>query len=286
MDLTKNIPLPELLEGKGLQSAFAKQQQYMEVLFNRGLLGHFKIDLNNTTVATEAFLREYIGYLLTEVSEMYEIYDRLSIEFLENDPLGNSHLFAEWRENILEELADIHSFALELLIFCNIGPNDIAELIQALVEDKVIPSSIINQNRRENILQDLFSCARYLNSTGGFYATGYSGRTLSTNEPSHRLTEPNEKPPVIEFSPDIHVNVQRLCWGLSHQYLMASQKLKKKPWKVQHKPLQTDAFLFNLLMGFVQMYRLFEYLDYNEYESLKFYTLKNQINLERVKSGY
>lgn len=271
-----NIILPE--KTMFLQDMFGLQKTLLESYVEISGLPNFPCSLQ--TKQNQKMIKEFLAYVSEELSEAFEHLEE--IMDLLNSPKSNtlSKFLSIKHLEVNEELADCWHFLLEVLIYCNVTPESISSFLLSEFQKLNIGDKFIIQNSEEGKI-DILEAAL-------FYSSIRNSERF--NKPSkldqYTQTRVDNVYGAYLLSPIILRDVGRLNWDIIHTSNITRGLLKNKAWKQTPVEANTKKFQEGLLLIFIKLCDLMEFLDFDSTGIYYTYHRKNLINQERIKTKY
>lgn len=142
MDSRDIIQEPGIIQGdKYLEEIYSMQKELLSGYIGIEGLPQYPIDIN--TKASQSLLKDFTARVVEELSEGYESFQAISESMSKNHwELANGNcedsIYIELLNNLQnanEENADAIHFFVELLIYANVGPEDIMSYMEKYAKD-------------------------------------------------------------------------------------------------------------------------------------------------------
>lgn len=151
MDSRDIIQEPGIIQGdKYLEEIYSMQKELLSGYIGIEGLPQYPIDIN--TKASQSLLKDFTARVVEELSEGYESFQAISESMSKNHwKLANGNcedsIYIELLNNLQnanEENADAIHFFVELLIYANVGPEDIMSYMEKYAKDNNYSREEIN----------------------------------------------------------------------------------------------------------------------------------------------
>jgi NTP pyrophosphatase (non-canonical NTP hydrolase) len=260
-------------KGQGFELLFERQLITMEVLKTQNKIGDFPFNLNEK--AGQKKIREYVGYLVEELTELHESYERVVTLHLSNAP------HKDIKDSLVEvnmEAADCLHFYLEILIMAGIDLETIKEFIYTgLKEENLYEAFSFNES---NLLKSIFQYAASVNVNEGKHLNKRNYYLFPT------LDFDYEHKAGSKISPEYTLIYAQESFTIISKLFKALSLLKKKEWRDSGADTDLHEFHSRLLLSFMYLIGYFDLLNLNETSILANYIIKNEIVLNRLKENY
>lgn len=223
-------------------------------------LPEFPLDLN--TRESQATLREYVGFLIEESSEMFVSYFTRADKVIRNQPVSGEPTLRE----IADEGADVLHFMLEVMLFANVGSEDVLSKLLALGAEEL-----------ETIDDTLFS---FIDKTLAREGLEYNPLTIFPISPQEKGLLGSV------VSTDSVQAIPILLWDLVNSLNLATSTLKLKPWKMKAGPVDENKLRESLAHSFIVLMAVFKLMGATPLNIYKAYVAKNDENFLRIKNKY
>ena len=242
---------------------------------------------NINSKESQALIRDFIGRVTEELSESWEKYLLVREEFERVRPTIISFInskdskedesgLMKLRQLLIDfnaEIADVTHFLVEVLIYSNIGPEELRKWVQKTCPDIV--------NEKPDIVDWMSRIACI------FYGTdGINRKYLYLPFEDEPLIA-GAKKVAIGSSYDMESTVYpSAMWNIIYQLNLAKNCLKNKPWKQKEVETDIDKYQQGLARAFFNFCHLLGLLDINSEGLYRIYHHKNLENKNRIKTKY
>ena len=273
----------QITDGRYLEEIYTLQKVLVDHYVKIEGLPPYPIDVN--TKKSQTILKDFTGRVIEELAEGFEshvlIANATNLHRLWFDEDGTSPEYVQMvnhLQNLNEEQADAMHFMTELLIYCNVQPDDIqAWLIKHAKEKGYEPSLgndvIDNAMRLGRLLwaSEIEECRQFHQVD----LTQYVSPTQLKYLPGARKYSDN----LIDLS-------ARLLWAVTFHINISRNCLKNKPWK--QSGVMTDETLYQskVVEAFMYMMTYFSSIGISSSQVYYLYFKKNKVNQFRIKSNY
>lgn len=290
MDIRDVKEEPQVVEGgMYLEKIYELQKVLVDHYVKIEGLPPYPISVN--TKPSQIILKDFTGRVIEELAEGFEshlLIDELTSNNLYwSDEDGSSNDYQQMvnhLQNLNEEQADAMHFMTELMIYCNIQPDDIQAWIDAYVKKYNFNS--INAG------------APYVGTDGDVIANaielGYAifeGDLTLSREGVNLVKYIDEVklkylPGARYLSMELMELSEKLLWRVTYHINISRNCLKNKPWK--QSGVMTDETLYQskVVEAFVYMMTYFGFIGMGSKEIYYLYFKKNMVNQFRIKSNY
>lgn len=273
----------QVTDGRYLEEIYTLQKVLVDHYVMIEGLPPYPIDVN--TKKSQTILKDFTGRVIEELAEGFEshvlIANATNLHRLWSDEDGTSQEYTQMinhLQNLNEEQADAMHFMTELLIYCNVQPDDIqAWLIKHAKENGYEPSLgndvIDNAMRLGNLFwaSEIEECRQFHQVD----LTQHVSPTQLRYLPGARKYSDN----VIDLS-------ARLLWAVTYHINISRNCLKNKPWK--QSGVMTDETLYQskVVEAFMYMMTYFSSIGISSSQVYYMYFKKNRVNQFRITSNY
>lgn len=283
---------PSVEHGLYLEKIYDLQKELME-----GYIGKIEKDLPMYPIDVnsrkgQAVLKDMSARVIEEIGEGYEstgyalnLLDKygfnLSIFSEEDHKMLLNHL-----QNSNEEQADAIAFFVELLLYCNILPEDIYDYVEKVVLQKYKPEPPIRFVHNLHSLMKIgvgLLKRRFDDLTVGVYLVLAQNDFDTLEEYDHVVSY---TPGYNNLSWAFHDNEAKLAWEVTYHLSVARNFLKNKPWKQTGVMTDEKALQSEIVLAFIEY---LGYLKYCGFDAESLYVLrfkKHRVNQFRQKSNY
>jgi hypothetical protein len=271
--------VPLIQRGLGFESMYAKQIQSMELLFKANKLVPYPVDLQSKE--GQVTIRQYFDFFEEELFEFNETYLKGIVKY-QNPNLIKKDEFMGFLKELHDEMADIYHFSLELLIFSDIGPIEVREVLKQISADNNWGAAI----NMDNLLNSIFTIAKLNNAYQQVVPQKNTYLKIELDEFIMALEgEPYYKMGLM-LGTDIYPQLTQYTYSVLSEYRAAFKLLKNKPWREGAPALNENKFQTQLIMGFLSLNGLLANFGCDEACLYNSYVDKNNEVLERIKNQY
>ena len=260
----KRIPPPN---SSYLEEMYNLQKELIKPYIGIEGLPEYPLDVD--TKANQALLKDFISRIIEELGEAFQEFEKLYILALGG--FENKLDAQQILSNFNEEIADALHFFLELLIYLNIGPQDLDSYAQHIMGD-------INLNLEEEPLDNLLKISRHHNNTigrniykaqSGYYVdvTGEDGFTIAGRKVGSEQI----------------INYKVMLWETTYTLQLVRNELKNKPWTQTGTLTNTEVLQEKAVQSFLTFMMWLEYTGHTSQSIYTVYYKKNQVNQQRIK---
>ena len=268
-------PTPQITDGSHLNEIFKLQKQLLEGYIKVEGLPPYPFNVNSK--ADQLNIKDFVGRVIEELGEAYQSYLRMLNTWEgkeDEDYIPNL-------SNFNEELADALHFFMEILIYCNIAPEDIGAFYLGLLKKENLVDAYWYGG--QDILLTSMQYARHKNSHNGLYTKDYRMEFMVIKDEvllDEFLRGGRRVGPL---------NTQMIAltmWGITYRLSLARNFLKNKPWK--QTQMMTDMLKFQeeIMYAWIELMNLFDFVGMTPESIFTIYFKKNQINQFRLASKY
>ena len=284
----------EITDGKYLEEIYSLQKQLIDGYVKIEGLPPYPLDVN--TKKSQTLIKDFVGRVIEELAEGYE--SLLQVQELteanhswaiklDKDKFTQclNHL-----QNAGEEMADAMHFMTELLIYCNIQPEDIksyilknypnSDKVQRLTSDNVIALAMIQ------------GLAYIKETLDGFLP---EEKNLVDLIQIYENLDQEEDMPIMDtrlltcgymYNPQLYLMFRNMMWDVTYHLNIARNFLKNKPWKQSQMMTNEIGFQEEIVKGFISLMGLFLMMGITDSNLYFMYFRKNLVNKFRQKSNY
>lgn len=297
MDI-RNIktPQPEVVDDKYLEALFKIQVNLMEGYYKIEGLPRPPLDIN--LKSTQVILKDFSSRVIEEIAEGYESTTNainictsvgFNIAMLEED---QKSMILNHLQNSNEEMADATAFFTELMVYAQIGPEDIYNYINTVLKDKVgLKNPVVT-------LQDIMMVGMVLlikdhrtwrnikaesewpvlklvleDSPGELNQTRY--------DKIHAYT-----PGFNGLSEYSHEQEALLIWDIAYHLNIGRNYLKNKTWKQSGEMTNELQYQEQVVLGFIKYCGYLMLVGFEPETLFHLCWRKNQVNVFRQQSNY
>ena len=286
-DIREQAPL---VDDKQLEEIYSLQKNLME-----GYIGKIEKDLPMYPIDVnsrkgQAVLKDMSARVIEEIGEGYEsttyALQLLSkYGFNKNIMTEEDHtMLLNHLQNSNEEQADAIAFFVELMLYCNILPEDVYRYVQNVLLKKYQTNKRFYWNL-ESLMEVGLALLqeRFGDLTSGLYRVIEDEDFETQEEADHVLSY---IPGYNCISLDFHDNEAKLAWEVTYHLSVARNFLKNKPWKQTGVMTDEKALQEEIVIAFIEY---LGYLKYCGFTAQSVYVLrfkKHKVNEFRQKSNY
>ena len=286
-DIREQAPL---VDDKQLEEIYSLQKNLME-----GYIGKIEKDLPMYPIDVnsrkgQAVLKDMSARVIEEIGEGYEsttyALQLLSkYGFNKNIMTEEDHtMLLNHLQNSNEEQADAIAFFVELMLYCNILPEDVYRYVQNVLLKKYQTNKRFYWNL-ESLMEVGLALLqeRFGDITSGLYRVIEDEDFETQEEADHVFSY---IPGYNYISWDFHDNEAKLAWEVTYHLSVARNFLKNKPWKQTGVMTDEKALQEEIVIAFIEY---LGYLKYCGFTAQSVYVLrfkKHKVNEFRQKSNY
>lgn len=293
---------PNYPEGTYLEDIYRLQKELLDGYVKIEGLPPYPVNIN--TKANQTLIKDFTARVIEELAECYESLVNINSIMEESMGLSNSFeleqdvvMVANHLQNANEELADSLHFMIELLIYTNIQPEDVANFIRKWVEKHHLRETkdVLNVLDKKN---DILQAAMELGYSMLFEYTPYMDLVLERNKLDifKKVDAFAKEPEKLDkrlmyaghkFNALTYISYKSVMWDVAYHLNIARNFLKNKPWKRSQMLTDEVKFQEEIALGFIMLCGLYKYMGIEESKDLYFiYFRKNLTNKFRQKSNY
>lgn len=248
----------------------------------------YPIDVNSRN--GQAVLKDMSARVIEEIGEGYES-TTYALQLLgkygfnKNIMTEEDHtMLLNHLQNSNEEQADAIAFFVELMLYCNILPEDIYRYVQNVLLKKYQTNKRFYWNL-ESLMEVGLALLqeRFGDITSGLYRVIEDEDFETQEEADHVFSY---IPGYNCISWDFHDNEAKLAWEVTYHLSVARNFLKNKPWKQTGVMTDEKALQEEIVIAFIEY---LGYLKYCGFTAQSVYVLrfkKHKVNEFRQKSNY
>ena len=286
-DIREQAPL---VDDKQLEEIYNLQKNLME-----GYIGKIEKDLPMYPIDVnsrkgQAVLKDMSARVIEEIGEGYES-TTYALQLLgkygfnKNIMTEEDHtMLLNHLQNSNEEQADAIAFFVELMLYCNILPEDIYRYVQNVLLKKYQTNKRFYWNL-ESLMEVGLALLqeRFGDITSGLYRVIEDEDFETKEEADHVFSY---IPGYNCISLDFHDNEAKLAWEVTYHLSVARNFLKNKPWKQTGVMTDERALQEEIVLAFIEY---LGYLKYCGFTAQSVYVLrfkKHLVNCFRQRSQY
>ena len=286
-DIREQAPL---VDDKQLEEIYSLQKNLME-----GYIGKIEKDLPMYPIDVnsrkgQAVLKDMSARVIEEIGEGYES-TTYALQLLgkygfnKNIMTEEDHtMLLNHLQNSNEEQADAIAFFVELMLYCNILPEDIYRYVQNVLLKKYQTNKRFYWNL-ESLMEVGLALLqeRFGDITSGLYRVIEDEDFETQEEADHVFSY---IPGYNCISLDFHDNEAKLAWEVTYHLSVARNFLKNKPWKQTGVMTDEKALQEEIVIAFIEY---LGYLKYCGFTAQSVYVLrfkKHLVNCFRQRSQY
>ena len=286
-DIREQAPL---VDDKQLEEIYSLQKNLME-----GYIGKIEKDLPMYPIDVnsrkgQAVLKDMSARVIEEIGEGYEsttyALQLLSkYGFNKNIMTEEDHtMLLNHLQNSNEEQADAIAFFVELMLYCNILPEDVYRYVQNVLLKKYQTNKRFYWNL-ESLMEVGLALLqeRFGDITSGLYRVIEDEDFETQEEADHVFSY---IPGYNCISWDFNDNEAKLAWEVTYHLSVARNFLKNKPWKQTGVMTDEKALQEEIVIAFIEY---LGYLKYCGFTAQSVYVLrfkKHLVNCFRQRSQY
>lgn len=281
---------PKVENGLFLEEIYELQRELME-----GYIGKIEKDLPMYPIDVnsrkgQAVIKDMSARVIEEIGEGYES-TGYALELLDKYGFNKDLLTQEDHQMLLnhlqnsnEEQADAIAFFIELMLYCNILPEDIYGYVEKVILKKYTTNRKFNHN-----LDSLMDIGLAILQERFGDITSYLYRILDDDD----FETKEEADHVFSYIPgyncisdSFHDNEAKMAWEVTYHLSVARNFLKNKPWKQTGVMTDEKALQSEIVIAFIEY---MGYLRYCGFTGENLYVLrfkKHRVNQFRQKSNY
>jgi hypothetical protein len=265
--------------GDFLTGIFKYQTNLINQYHLRGMVPAMPLDLNDRE--SQRFIKKLVSDMLEELVEANTQYETNILGFWNE----NGHKLVKesaatfdidaWQElkkavvNYTEELADVIHFFVEIMIYSNIGPEDVTayQNREGLLTGQLLGNSVRRMNNEASLVVLKLD----------------SFRMYSNMERSHDIKDDY---PGTNISPGIASIMEVLSYRILSKSKAATHKLKNKDWKQTEIGVQAMEYQSAVMEAWVAICDYMCFVGMSEKRMYLAYEEKNLVNQKRLQDGY
>lgn len=278
--------------GLELNKMFELQESLLEKYLKIENLPHWPLNIN--TRQAQAIVKDMSARVIEELGEGYESttyvlqkLDTLGFNFNTKWTREDYIQLLNHLQNSNEEQADAISFFINLLLYSNIGVEDIINYIQTKYPK--IWESMDEDTLTENlmvigygILVDRFSDINDNNHTWRIFRED----VFDLFKIKGFYNVQSYTPAFNEISWEFHDMEAKVCWEIAYHLSVARNYLKNKPWKQTEEMTDELRFQEELVIAFLELLGYFMFIGFTPNSLLQLRYKKHLVNEFRIKSKY
>lgn len=286
-DIREQAPL---VDDKQLEEIYSLQKNLME-----GYIGKIEKDLPMYPIDVnsrkgQVVLKDMSARVIEEIGEGYES-TTYALQLLGKYGFNKSIMTDEDHTMLLnhlqnsnEEQADAIAFFVELMLYCNILPEDVYRYVQNVLLKKYQTNKRFYWNL-ESLMEVGLALLqeRFGDLTSGLYRVIEDEDFETQEEADHVFSY---IPGYNCISWDFHDIEAKLAWEVTYHLSVARNFLKNKPWKQTGVMTDEKALQEEIVIAFIEY---LGYLKYCGFTAQSVYVLrfkKHKVNEFRQKSNY
>lgn len=273
------LKLSPLNGGDLLGGIFKYQTNLINQYLLKGVVPEYPLDFNNRD--SQRWLKKLVSDMLEELVEANVQYDTNILKFWDQNghklvkENGATFDIETWQElkaavvDYTEELADVIHFFVELMIYSNIGPEDIViyQNRQGLITGKLLGNSLRRMGSERSLVAvqlDAFKMYSVMDRSIDIQ-NDYPGTHISAGMSS-----------VMEI----------LSYRILAKSKIAVHYLKNKEWKQSDLGIQSMEYQTAVMEAWTSLCDYLCFVGMSEKRMYMAYENKNLINQQRIKDGY
>lgn len=290
---SRDIKEEPRIDSHYLESMFLMQEDLIKSYSRIENIPLPPIDVN--TKKSQSIIKDFSARIIEELSEGFEsyeaIYQSLSTHqlFFNRSPRDFEEVVRSFQnlQNLSEELADAIHFYLELLIYVNVGPDDIISYIEKFVPEVVIEKSLFQETITDIMETGSILIRRKYPEVDIFKQSINQVDLYKVAEDfDFGITHPKLKTLGSVITMNGEVLHKCILWDITHHINIARNFLKNKPWKQTQMLTQEAAFQGELVRGFILLMGYLAILGGDAGLVYYLYFKKNLVNRFRIESKY
>lgn len=283
-----------IYEGRYLEEIYSLQKELIDGYVKIEGLPPYPLDVN--TKKSQVLIKDFVGRVIEELAEGYESLIQVDEIIKANTP-WNVKWGTEKKNNFIqclnhlqnagEEMADAMHFMVELLIYCNIQPEDICNyankhsvtLVEFAKNNAIAKSMIIGKAKflDEMAFPESKNCINLIDLACSLQAEF----SLDIDKIDDRLLQFGSS-----YNPITYGLAKSMMWDVTYHLNIARNFLKNKPWKQSQMMTNERGFQEEVVKGFICMMGLFYIMGITDENLYFIYFRKNLTNKFRQKSNY
>lgn len=284
MDIRDVQQEPEVInDGKYLESIYELQKVLIDHYVGIEGLPPYPVDVN--TKKSQVLLKDFTARVVEELAEGFESHllidelTELNQYWINEDGKSKDYVqMINHLQNLNEEQADAMHFMTELLIYCNVQPED----IQSWIDKKAKENQFTYEKSEGDIITNAME----------YIWCKYEDELDFRVSPKVNLVKflSDDK---LKYVPGARLLCialfpasEKLLWAVTYHINIARNCLKNKPWK--QSGVMTDETLYQskVVEAFVHMMGYFALIGMGSKDIYYLYFKKNHVNQFRIKSNY
>lgn len=279
---------PVVKDGKYLESIFDLQEILME-----GYIGKIERNLPTYPISInsekgQVVLKDFSSRVIEETAEGYES-TSAALELLAQHGFNEDNLNQEQFEMLInhlqnsnEEQADAFAFFVELMLYANIGPEDIYEYARKVLG---YPSG------SEIILHDLMVIGYNLHLKEGwveqqmnlFPVVSEANLEYYNKDVAHVNSY---IPGFRNMNTELHANEDHMLWKVAYHLNISRNFLKNKTWKQTQELTDGVRYQAEVVQAFISYCGYLMAMGFTDETFYVLFFKKHMVNRFRQKSGY
>lgn len=296
------------MNSRDIQEEPKIKKGYLEDIYSlqKGLLKHYQeienlpsypVDVN--TKSSQILLKDFTARIIEELAEGFESHLSVVDSTVKNcywdkietgdTPIESYEAMLNDLQNIGEEQSDALHFFMELLIYANIGPEDLASYLQTKYnvrlnsrDDFDLLTSI--QIIGESIIKHRYPQVSQMNPMNVIDVI----KPKLFNHPG--LGTPHKDLRFFICGCEVNLNMmpfyKQILWDITYHLNISRNFLKNKPWKQSEVMTQELAYQRELVEAFILFIGYLGTMQCIPQQIYFLYFKKNKINEFRIKSKY
>lgn len=282
-----------ITDGKYLEEIYDLQKKLIDGYVKIEGLPPYPLDVN--TKKSQALIKDFVGRVIEELAEGYESLLQVQELTEANHSWAIRMDKAKFTEclnhlqNAGEEMADAMHFMTELLIYCNIQPDDINSYIS-----QKYPNSKVIRLAPDNVIA-LSMIIGSADIRGNLEGLLPEEKNLVDLLQVYTELDRDEGMPVMDtrlltcgykYNSQMYLMFKNMMWDVTYHLNIARNFLKNKPWKQSQMMTNELGFQEEIVKGFISMMGLFFIMGITDSDLYFMYFRKNLTNRFRQKSNY
>lgn len=285
-NIKDNPPVVE--DGKYLESIFELQKLLMD-----GYIGKIEKNLPPYPISInsekgQVVLKDFSSRVIEETAEGYES-TSAALELLcqygfNEDNLNNEQfeMLINHLQNSNEEQADAFAFFVELMLYANIGPEDIYDYARKVLGYPSCSPIILhdlmvigyNQHLNEGWVEPQMNLFHVV-SESNLEFLGKDVAHVNSYIPGFR-----------NMNPELHANEDHMLWKVAYHMNISRNFLKNKTWKQTQELTDGVRYQAEVVQAFIAYCGYLMAMGFTDYTFYVLFFKKHMVNRFRQKSGY
>lgn len=220
----------------------------------------------------QVHIRAMVQFLSEELSEALQVIESITNAALQPQPSEKELI--EMVKAYNEELADILHLMIKLMIYSNIGSNDIRSYYANLCKEQ----NLTNLHFKDNTLQTALGIGLFIN--------GREGRKIRHGKEILLGMDEDFTNAGKLISTEILIQHKLFIGEINHYLSLATNTLKNKPWKQTMVKTEVDRYQQMLMEAWLWLFSYYDFVGLKEQTLFTIFWFKNQVNIKRIKQKY